>query len=64
MPTELSKHLAALSARPSVERCREMGRDYARNGPDKNNCHFRLFCSREHTEAWEQGRDEVNDARP
>lgn len=61
MPTELSKRLADLSSTPEIDHAREMGRDYARNGANTTNCHFSLFCTREHTEAWERGRDEVND---
>lgn len=62
MPTDLPKHLAELSARPDIEHARKMGRDYARKGANTTNCNCRLFCTREHTRAWERGRDEVNDA--
>lgn len=44
---------------PTLEFCYQMGRDYAINGANEENCHFLLFGSAEMTKAWERGRDEA-----
>jgi hypothetical protein len=41
---------------PSVEDAYRMGRDYTSNGPNEENCHFRLFAPPDHTRAWERGK--------
>lgn len=53
-PTVLPEFLA--DPLPTVEEARRMGRDYARNGANETNCHFRLFATPEHLCAWEQGK--------
>jgi hypothetical protein len=45
-----------LLALPTVEDAYRMGRDYHINGPNEDNCHFRLFATPEYTQAWEQGK--------
>ncbi len=40
---------------PSVEDAYRMGREYTSNGPNEENCHFRLFATPDHTRAWEKG---------
>jgi hypothetical protein len=42
--------------RPGVADGYRMERDYALNGPNEDNCHFRLFATPEHTRAWEKGK--------
>lgn len=44
---------------PTLDYCYQMGRDYAKNGANEQNCHFLLFGSEEKTKAWERGRDEA-----
>jgi hypothetical protein len=39
-----------------LEYCYNAGKDAGINGPNSTNCHFRLFSSREQTEAWERGK--------
>ena len=36
--------------------CFEAGYDCEMNGANTKNCHFSLFSTREHTRAWEEGR--------
>lgn len=36
--------------------CEMMGYDCGKHGADQKNCDFRLFCSPDHTAAWERGR--------
>jgi hypothetical protein len=48
-----------LTPLPSVEDAYRMGRDYAFNGPNETNCHFRLFNTPEHTRAWEKGKTDA-----
>lgn len=43
---------------PTIEDAYRMGKDCARNGPNEQNCHFRIFRSPEHTKAWERGKAE------
>jgi hypothetical protein len=47
---------ALLIPLPSVKDAYRMGRDYATNGPNQDNCHFRLFSTPEHLQAWEKGK--------
>ena len=37
----------------------QAGRDYAINGANTVNCHFRWFATKESTREWERGRDSV-----
>ena len=48
---------------PTVEDARRMGYDYARNGANEANCHFRLFASPEHLRAWEQGKADAQSGK-
>jgi hypothetical protein len=40
-----------------------MGFDYARNGANQTNCHFRLFASPDHLRAWEQGKADAQSGK-
>ena len=46
----------AVKALPAVEDAYRMGRDYQANGPNQQNCYFRLFATPDHTRAWEKGK--------
>jgi len=48
---------------PSVEDAYRMGRDYTFNGPNEDNCHFRLFATPGHTRAWEKGKADAATGR-
>jgi hypothetical protein len=49
----------------TAEYAERMGRDAAINGPNTTNCHFRIFTTRELTEAWERGyRSAKKEAKP
>lgn len=52
--TELPESM--LAPLPTVKQAYRMGRDYALNGPNQDNCHFRLFATPAHTQAWEKGK--------
>jgi len=39
--------------------CFDAGVNYANNGANNSNCHFKFFTSKERTKAWELGRDSV-----
>jgi len=54
-----SDFLTAFLGSPTLEFCYKMGRDYAVNGANEENCNFLLFGSPEKTKAWERGRDEA-----
>jgi ribosome modulation factor len=41
---------------PTLEEAYRMGRDYALNGANEENCHFRQFATPEHLRAWEEGK--------
>lgn len=34
----------------------DYGYDCGKNGPNQENCHFRIFSSPENTKAWERGK--------
>jgi len=48
---------------PTLEFCYKMGRDYAANGANEENCHFLLLGSQEKTKEWERGRDDAQKER-
>ena len=68
---EALKNLAEYAGKDEVEKARlvrileqksniihayEMGRDYAKNGASKLNCHFSIFSTVEGVHAWERGK--------
>jgi hypothetical protein len=46
-----------IARKSTIKQAFEAGRDCGLNGPNEKNCDFRLFCTPEHTSAWENGRD-------
>jgi len=59
----MSNFITAMFNTPTLEFCYRMGRDYAANGANEENCHFLLFSSPERTKEWERGRDDAKAGR-
>ena len=44
-----------ITGQSEVDHAFEMGRSFHQDGPDKINCHWTVFATREQTNAWERG---------
>lgn len=54
-PERVKKILHSLR-RPTIGYARKMGFACGLFGPNQQTCHWRLFCSPQHTKAWEDGK--------